>query len=140
MVNQKILCNLCNKIIISKKDLVVALYFLKMRAFHLNCYSDRGVTAGQQITLKIFWRMLKRSHLHDPKRLYSRINYRGFSIFATVMPFFGVYILSLLPSLFGVSVFTIIHIIFVLLVFFLPIFLRLYSYFKFEKPLNKIDR
>lgn len=121
MKNQ-INCHSCNKPIKSKNDLITALYLVFIRPYHSSCYANK-LKSLKTIFLKNY-----------------PINGISGTLGAILVPIIGLYVISIflktkqiIPS-YQVMISAIFFFIFLIV---LPIFIRLYSYYKYEKPLSR---
>ena len=117
MVNQ-IICYSCKKEIKTNKDLVTAVYFFRIKPFHLLCYSK---VWERYAFFPIFLNSFPITH------------YLFGKMYTILMPIFGVFLLFL--SLSGESLISL-SLIVALCFIILPISIKLYSYYKYEKQLS----
>lgn len=129
MINQKILCRECNKQITSKKDLITAMHFIFLRPYHANCYA-RNIRGIKTMFLGNY-----------------PINGFSGTVSAVIGGLIGLFFLRFFSlvvigtffaegfTIFYSLFFTLVAIVFLTFIF-LPLFLRLYSYFHFERKFS----
>ena len=119
MVNQ-VICHTCNKPIETRSDLTTSFYYFLIEPFHNSCYS----AALKSITIIPNYPINGR--IGNIRTLIT-------SIGAIFIPF--VWVMS--DILQKVSLPLKVFLLLILLVAFFNIFARIYSYYKYEKPLRR---
>ena len=111
----KVYCFCCQKEIKSKENLVTALYMFFVKPYHDSCYS-KELKSVQTLFMQNY-----------------PINGVTSAFGAIVSPFIGIGLALILKSSSGKNFIVFLPL---LALFLIPTFLRLYSYYKFEKFLN----
>ncbi|MBS3131473.1 hypothetical protein J4212_03520 [Candidatus Woesearchaeota archaeon] len=115
-----VLCTSCNKPIDTKDELITSLYLFKIRPYHASCYSKN---------LKSIKTLLLNNH---------PINSIGTTIYAAFASVMGLVFVSIaISALIGgdenPALWVVAGILITSFLIVLPWFIRLYSYYKFEK-------
>ena len=118
-----VLCHSCKKPIHTNDDLITSFYFFKIRPYHSSCYS-KNLKSLRTIFLKNY-----------PINSIAATFYIAFTSILGLI-FLAIAIKSIIEGDEDLLSWIIMSIIILLLFIILPIFVRLYSYYKFEKKLN----
>lgn len=127
-VRKPVTCEICHRRIISEADLVVAQYFIFPQPYHGDCYSKRLKTWGT-VFLNNY-----------------PINSVMTTTFVLLSPIFGILwfaaLINMMTALWSTPLVFVFVPFFILGLFalFLPGIIRLYSYYTFEKPIEKMNQ
>jgi len=118
-----VLCNACKKPIRTKDELITSFYFLKIKPYHSSCYS-KNLKSFRTILLNNYPINSIATMFHIILSSIMGLIFLSFAITAVIEGDEDLF-LWITASVFIVSFLII-----------LPIFVRLYSYYKFEKILK----